>query len=98
MTYDLKITGGTIVDGTRVPRYKADIGIKNGKIAKIGRLKSSDAAKVLDIAVKAGANQSGAIDWSLKDENAPQAQAAGKALQRAATRVEEAIGGTDCGT
>ena len=37
-----------------------------------------DAAKVLDIAVKAGANESGGIDWSLKDENAPQAQAAGQ--------------------
>ena len=37
--FDTIIKGGTIVDGTRVPRYKADIGIKNGKIAKIGRLK-----------------------------------------------------------
>lgn len=45
---DTIIKGGTIVDGTRVPRYKADLGIKNGKIAKIGRLKSSDAARVLD--------------------------------------------------
>ena len=42
-----------------------------------------DAAKVLDLAVKAGANQSGQIDWTLKDENTPQAEAAGKALQRA---------------
>jgi N-acyl-D-aspartate/D-glutamate deacylase len=37
-----------IVDGTRLPRYRADVGIKNGKIAKIGRLNSSDATKVLD--------------------------------------------------
>jgi hypothetical protein len=42
-----------------------------------------DAAKVLDAAVKAGANQSGQIEWSLKDENATQAEAAAKALQRA---------------
>ncbi len=42
-----------------------------------------DAAHLLDVAVKAGANQSGQIDWSLKDENAPQAEAAAKALQRA---------------
>ena len=41
--------------------------------------------KVLDVAVKAGANQSGQIEWSLKDENAPQAQAAAKALKRART-------------
>jgi uncharacterized protein YggE len=53
------------------------------------RTDAADAARVLDIAVKAGANQSGAIDWSLKDENAPQAQAAGKALQRARTVAEE---------
>ena len=46
--FDTIIKDGTIVDGTRVPRYKADIGIKNGKIAKIGRLNSSDAKKVLD--------------------------------------------------
>jgi N-acyl-D-aspartate/D-glutamate deacylase len=46
--FDTIIKDGTIVDGTRVPRYKADIGIKNGKIAKIGRLKSNDAKQVLD--------------------------------------------------
>jgi uncharacterized protein len=47
------------------------------------RTNAADAARVLDIAVQAGANQSGGIDWSLKDENTPQAEAAGKALQRA---------------
>jgi len=47
-TFDTIIKGGTIVDGTRVPRYKGDIGIKNGKIAAIGRLNSSDATQVLD--------------------------------------------------
>jgi uncharacterized protein YggE len=53
------------------------------------RTPADDAAKILDIAVKAGANQSGQIDWSLKDENAPQAEAAGKALQRARTVASE---------
>jgi uncharacterized protein len=53
------------------------------------RTNAADASRVLDIAVKAGANQSGGIDWSLKDENAPQAQAAGKALQRARAVAEE---------
>jgi N-acyl-D-amino-acid deacylase len=37
-----------VVDGTRVPRYRADIGVKNGKVAQIGRINSSDAEKVLD--------------------------------------------------
>ena len=47
-TFDTIIKGGTVVDGTRVPRYKADVGIKNGKITKIGRLNGSDATHVLD--------------------------------------------------
>jgi hypothetical protein len=53
------------------------------------RTPADDAAKTLDLAVKAGANQSGQIDWSLKDENAPQAEAAAKALQRARTVASE---------
>jgi uncharacterized protein len=53
------------------------------------RTSAVDAAKTLDLAVKAGANQSGQIDWSLKDENAPQAEAASKALQRARTVADE---------
>ncbi len=47
-TYDTIIKNGTIFDGTRIPRYKADIGIKDGLIAKIGRLDGGDAAKVID--------------------------------------------------
>jgi uncharacterized protein YggE len=57
------------------------------------RTNADDAARVLDIAVKAGANQSGGIDWSLTDENGPQAQAAGKALQRARTVAESMANG-----
>jgi uncharacterized protein len=59
------------------------------------RTPAADAAKVLDLAVKAGANQSGQIDWSLKDENAPQAEAAAKALQRARTVATEMAKGLD---
>src|SRR5713101_7676606 len=49
--FDVIIQGGTIVDGTRTPRYAGDVGIKNGKITKIernGRLNASDAKKTLD--------------------------------------------------
>jgi uncharacterized protein len=56
------------------------------------RTNAADAAKTLDIAVKAGANQSGQIDWTLKDEDAPQAEAAAKALQRARTVAGEMAG------
>ena len=59
------------------------------------RTNAADAAKTLDLAVKAGANQSGQIDWSLKDENAPQAEAAAKALQRARTVAGEMAKGLD---
>ncbi|OUS12441.1 hypothetical protein A9Q89_06030 [Gammaproteobacteria bacterium 53_120_T64] len=47
-TYDTIIQNGIIFDGTRIPRYKGDIGIKDGIIAKIGRLDSADAKQVLD--------------------------------------------------
>ncbi len=47
------------------------------------RTSADDAAKVLDTAVKAGANQSGQIDWSLRDENAADSEAASKALAHA---------------
>ena len=46
--FDLVIKGGTVVDGTRVPKYAADVGIKDGKIAQIGGIRSSDGAEVLD--------------------------------------------------
>ena len=35
-TYDLHIKGGTIVDGTRVPRYRGDVWVKDGKVAQMG--------------------------------------------------------------
>lgn len=46
--FDTIVKGGTVVDGTKVPRYQADIGIKDGKIAEIGKLNASDAKKVVD--------------------------------------------------
>jgi len=52
------------------------------------RTAADDAAKVLDLAVKAGANQSGQIDWSFKDEHAPESEAASKALKGARARAQ----------
>jgi N-acyl-D-amino-acid deacylase len=46
--FDTLIKGGIVVDGSRVPRYRADVAIKNGAIAKIGRLKNAGATRVLD--------------------------------------------------
>ena len=46
--YDRLIRNGMICDGTRVQRYRADIAIQGGKIAKIGRIDPADAADVID--------------------------------------------------
>ncbi|MFI2235876.1 amidohydrolase family protein [Streptomyces chrestomyceticus] len=46
--YDTLIQGGTVIDGRRNPRYRADVAVKEGRIAAIGRLNPSDAEEVLD--------------------------------------------------
>ena len=46
--FDTVIKNGMIFDGTRIPRYRADIGIKDGVIARIGHIDVSGAAKVVD--------------------------------------------------
>src|SRR5438105_4311388 len=46
--YDIHIKNGTVVDGTRVPRYRADVWIRDGKIAQIGGLEPGFAKKVID--------------------------------------------------
>src|SRR5258707_14680334 len=46
--FDLQIKDGTVVDGTRVPRYRADLWIKDGKIAQIGGRAPGFAKKVID--------------------------------------------------
>ena len=45
--YDLVIRGGTIVDGTGVPRFKADLAVKDGRVAKIsGRIPGGGAREI----------------------------------------------------
>jgi N-acyl-D-amino-acid deacylase len=46
--FDTVIKDGMVIDGTRLPRFRGDLGIKGGKIAKIGRLKAHEGATVID--------------------------------------------------
>ena len=46
--FDTVIRGGMVIDGTRAQRYRADVGIRDGVIAAVGRLSPSDADRVLD--------------------------------------------------
>jgi len=46
--YDIHIKGGTVVDGTRVPRYRADLWIRDGKIAQIGGRAPGLARRTID--------------------------------------------------
>ncbi|MFZ1121846.1 MAG: amidohydrolase family protein [Candidatus Binataceae bacterium] len=46
--FDLHIKDGTVVDGTRVPRYRADVWIREGKIAQIGGRAPGLARRVID--------------------------------------------------
>jgi N-acyl-D-aspartate/D-glutamate deacylase len=46
MPYDLLIRNGAVVDGTGQPRYQADIGIRDGRIAEIGRATEGGAREI----------------------------------------------------
>ena len=47
MNYDVVVKNGTIIDGSGGARYRADLGIKDGKIRSIGRVESKG-ARVID--------------------------------------------------
>jgi len=57
------------------------------------RANAEDGAKILDLATKAGANNGGSIDWSLRDPNAASTAAAAKALKAAQGQAEAMAAG-----
>jgi N-acyl-D-amino-acid deacylase len=46
--FDLVIRGGAVIDGTRRPRFDADVGIRDGSIVALGDLSGQPALAVLD--------------------------------------------------
>ncbi|HJR24820.1 MAG TPA: amidohydrolase family protein [Acidimicrobiales bacterium] len=46
--YDLVIVNGTVIDGTGLPRRRADVAVKDGRIAAIGFVDPADGARVID--------------------------------------------------
>src|SRR5918994_2838777 len=47
MAYDLVIRNGVVIDGSGLPRYRADVGVRSGRIATIGRIREG-AREVID--------------------------------------------------
>ena len=48
--YDLIIRGGRLIDGTGAPWFRADVAVRDGRIACVGLLNGADAADVIDAA------------------------------------------------
>jgi predicted amidohydrolase len=47
MSYDLVIKNGALIDGSGLPRYRADVGVRHGRVAAIGRIRER-ADEVID--------------------------------------------------
>jgi len=47
-SFDLLIVGGRVMDGTGNPWYSADVGIRDGRIAAIGKLAAGRAKRTID--------------------------------------------------
>lgn len=72
-TYDLVITGGRLVDGTGAPARRADLGLKDGKVAAIGMIPPSAGKEAIDATglivapgfIDVHTHADGVADWPL---------------------------------
>ena len=46
--FDTVIRAGSIIDGTTIPRFTADLAIRDGRIAEIGRIDATRGERILD--------------------------------------------------
>ena len=46
--YDLIIRGGTVIDGTRTPRFAADLAVRGDRIVRVGNLAGAKAIRDID--------------------------------------------------
>src|SRR5262249_28470200 len=49
VNFDLILKGGWVIDGTGGPPFQADLGVRDTKVAAVGRLDGAQAPKVLDV-------------------------------------------------
>jgi N-acyl-D-amino-acid deacylase len=66
MKFDLLIRNATVIDGTRAPRFQADLGIAGGRIQAIGKLSNESAEEEVDASGKIAAP--GFIDAHTHDD------------------------------
>ena len=70
---DLLLKGGHVVDGLGTPMYRADVGVRAGKIAEVGQLGDAPAERTLDCSGKCVSpgwvDIHGHADWSALDHS-----------------------------
>ena len=46
--FDVVIRGGRVIDGTGAPAFFADVGIRDGRIAQVGKIANGEGAEIID--------------------------------------------------